>query len=165
MWTHEIIKSALYLCSVVMKCQSMMSKKEFKLSLSVVLSRACSFLQRRIPKEVESSGFCGMCWPHTTRGQHCQYCLWALGAWSPVDTSSFGALPSSPTTDALGSGLLGELGCREGWVPYLLANVYFLFNLNVWGREEGVYTQLTYLSQSQCSLKRKLDFCLFVFKP
>lgn len=80
---------------------------------------------------MESSGFCGVCWPQTTRGQHCHYRLGALGAWSAVDTSSFGALPSSSNTDALGSGLPVELGSRQGWVPYLLANVYFLFNLNV----------------------------------
>lgn len=48
-----------------------------------------------------------------------------------MDMSSFGALPSSSNTDALGSGLPGELGSREWWVPCLLADVYFLFGLNV----------------------------------
>ena len=55
--------------------------------------------------------------------------LWALGPqWTlPCLVLCLPALIQM----ALGSGLPVELGSRQGWVPYLLANVYFLFNLNV----------------------------------
>lgn len=120
MWTHEITKSALYLCSVVVKCQSMMSEKEFKLSLSVGLSRACSFFLSKESKRCGILGFAVCVGHRPLEGSIVTvvFELWELGLqWTrPHLVLCLPALMQMHwAQDCLGSWAVGRGGCLVIW--------------------------------------------------